>query len=117
VDADAEFDAGIGCECEVPLRHLRLDFAGAAQSVDGAGELGQQAVARGLDDAPVMLGDGRFNQLGADRLEAPQCALLVGSDQPRVTRHISGEDGGQTTGCGHGEIASLVCVHSIRSHL
>ena len=101
MDADAEFDAGIGCDREVPLRHLRLDFAGTAQSVAGAGELGQQAVPGGLDDATVMRGDARVYQLGADRLEPPQGGLLVASDLPRVARHIGGENGGQTTGCGH----------------
>jgi hypothetical protein len=101
VDADPEIDAALGREHGVSLRHLRLNFAGAAQRIDGAGKFGQQAVARGLNDAAVMRGDARIDQLNADRSEPSEGPQLVAADQPRVACHIRGEDGGKATGCGH----------------
>ena len=74
---------------------LHLD--GAAHRIDDAGELDQQAVAGRLDDAAAMLGDLRIDQLGAQRLEAAERALLVGSHQPRVADDIGGKDGGEAT--------------------
>src|SRR5205823_10830278 len=59
--------------------------------------LGQHAVARGLDDAPLVLGDLAVDQLAPMRLEARERALLVGADQPRVTRDIRGKNGGEPT--------------------
>jgi hypothetical protein len=45
-----------------------------------------------------MLGDLWVDHLGAKRLEPTQRAVLVGLDQPRITRDIGGEgsrrDGG-----------------------
>ena len=83
--------------------HLPLDVAGAAQRLDGAAEFRQKSVAGGLDDAPVMGGDARVDDFGPDCLQPVERALLVGADQPRVAHGICGENGGETTGCGHGE--------------
>jgi len=46
MEADAERDPPLGRQVHVALGHAPLDFAGAAQGVDQAGELGQEAVAR-----------------------------------------------------------------------
>ena len=73
----------------------------AAQRVDDAGELDQEAVAGGLDDAALVLGDLRIEELAAQLLEAFERALLVCPHQPRIPRHIGGEDRGETTGRGH----------------
>jgi hypothetical protein len=102
VDADAEFDVLAGSEPGVAFGHPPLDFGRAAQRVDDAAELDQEAVADGLDDPAVMRGDSRVDQFGADRLQAFERALLVGADQARVAGHIRGEDGGKTAGSGHG---------------
>jgi hypothetical protein len=101
VDADPQINAALGRERSVSLRHLRLYFSGAVRSIDGAGEFGQEAVARGLDHAPVMGGDGRIDQFGADGSEAPERALLVGADQPRVPGYIRGENGGKAAARWH----------------
>ena len=79
------------------MRHLDR----AAHGIDDAGELHQQAVAGGLDDAAVVLGDLRVEKLMAQRLEAFLRALLVRPHQPRIPRHIGGEDRGEAAGRGH----------------
>ena len=61
-----------------------------------AGELDQQAVAGGLDDATVMGGDLRIDQSARNALSRAERAFLVGAHQPRIARHIGGEDGGET---------------------
>jgi hypothetical protein len=55
----------------------------------------------GLDDAAVVLGDFRIDELAAQRLEAFQGAFLVRFHQPRVARHIGSEDRGETAGLAH----------------
>jgi hypothetical protein len=55
----------------------------------------QHAVASGLDDAPVMLPDFRVDEIAAVRLQAVEGAFLIRSHQPRITRHIGGEDRGK----------------------
>ena len=57
IDADAEFDAPVGRHVGVALRHSALHLDGAAHRIDDAGELDQDAVAGGLDDAAAVLGD------------------------------------------------------------
>jgi|SRR6516165_1440341 hypothetical protein len=50
----------------------RLHFGRAAQRVNDAGELEQEAVAGGLDDAAVMEGNFRIDYLGAQRPRTPK---------------------------------------------
>jgi hypothetical protein len=45
----------------------------------------------------LVLGDLRIDELMAQRLEAFERALLVRPHQPRIPRHIGGEDRGETT--------------------
>jgi hypothetical protein len=46
----------------------------------------------------MVLLDLRFNQFSEMRSYALVRSVLVQSDQPRIARHISGEDRGETTG-------------------
>ena len=78
---------------------LHLDRA--AHRIDDAGELDQEAVAGVLDDAAAVLGDLRIDQLAQVRLEALVRALLIRPHQPRVARHIGGEDRGEAADRGH----------------
>ena len=50
----------------------------------------------------MMLGDFRIDELAAQRFEAFERAFLVRPHQPRIARHIGGEDRGETAGSGHG---------------
>jgi hypothetical protein len=70
IDADAPFDAVVRRDTSVPLGHPLLHFDRAAHRVDDAGKFDQDAVAGGLDDPAVVLGDLRIEELAAQRLEA-----------------------------------------------
>jgi hypothetical protein len=48
-----------------------------------------------------VLGDFRIDELAAQRFEAFERAFLVGSHQPRVARHIGGDDRGKAAGLAH----------------
>src|SRR5207245_3395880 len=101
IDADAQFDAVVCPDTSVPLGHRLLHFDRAAHRIDDARKFHQQAVAGGLDDAAVVLGDLRIDELAAQRFEAFERALLVRPHQPRIPRHIGGEDRGETAGLAH----------------
>jgi hypothetical protein len=74
------------------LLSARAACISAAQRVDDAGELNQDAVTGRLDDAAVMAGDFRIDHLDAKHLESGEVALLVGFDQARIASHVGGED-------------------------
>src|SRR6266446_9436994 len=95
MDAYPEFDPAVCRQGDIPFRHRRLDLGRAAQRIDHAGELHQQAVAGGLDDAAPVLGDLGIDQLAAVRLEPRKRPFLVDADQPAVARDVRGENGSQ----------------------
>ncbi len=76
--------------CCSAIAALHLDRA--AHRIDDAGKLHQQAVAGGLDDAAVMLGDLRIEELAAQRFEAFERAFLVRPHQPAVTGDVRRKD-------------------------
>ena len=94
VDADAELDPSWGCNARVPLSHISLHLNRASHRIDNAGKLRQQSVTHVFDHAAPVLGDLRMHQLGEVRLQPLVCAFLIRSHEPRVSRHISGEDSG-----------------------
>jgi hypothetical protein len=96
VDPDPENDALVLGVIAIAVDHCPLDFDGAAHGIDYALEFHQHAVAGGLDDAAAVLRDLRIDELAAMRFEAFERAFFVGSHQPRVARHIGGEDRGKT---------------------
>ena len=65
MNADAEHDAAILGHAGVALDHGVLNFDGATHGIDDAAELDDRAVAGSLDDAPVMNGDSRVDQIAA----------------------------------------------------
>jgi len=69
VDADAKLDALVGRDLGVALDHRPLDFNGAVHCVDDAAELDDAAVACSLDNAAMMHGYGRIDQVAAQRPE------------------------------------------------
>ncbi len=98
IDADAQFDAVVRRDTGVSLGHRLLHRDRAAHRIDDAGKFDQQAVAGGLDDAAMVLGDFRIKELAAQRLEAFERAFLVRPHQPRIPRHIGGKDRGEAAG-------------------
>ena len=69
MDADAELDTLVRRDTRVAFDHSDLDFDRAAHGVDDAAELGDEPVARALDDAPMMRGDGRVDQIAPQPTE------------------------------------------------
>jgi hypothetical protein len=53
MDADPKFEALFGGDLFVAFRHRTLDRVGAAQCIDDARKLCQEAVACSLDDPPL----------------------------------------------------------------
>ena len=100
IDADAQFDAVVRLSIRVPLGHRLLHRDPAADRIDDARKLHQHAVAGGLDDPAVMLGDFRIEEFPAQRFETFECAFLVRPHQPRIAGHIGGEDRGETPASG-----------------
>jgi len=105
INPDAQFDAAVRRDTRIPLGHRLLHRDRAAHRIDDAGKLHQEAVAGGLNDAALVLGDLRIEKLAAQRFEAFKRALLVRSHQPRIPRHIGGKDRSETAGGrGHGSV-------------
>jgi hypothetical protein len=100
VDADAQFDPIVCRGARVALGHRLLHLDCVAHRIDHA-ELDQQAVAGGLDDAAMMLDDLRIEEFAAQSFEAFERAFLIRPHQPRIPRHIGGEDRGQPAGLAH----------------
>ena len=100
-DANAQFNAAVRPDTGVPLGHRLLCSDRAAHRIDDAGKFDQQAVAGGLDDATMVLGDFRIDELMTQRFEAFQRAFLVRPHQPRITRHIGGQDRREAAGLAH----------------
>lgn len=104
VDDVADLDTG--AEQHAPRRrlvgaapvHPALDLDGAGHRRDAAGELDQEPVARGLDQATAMRRDARVDQLAAVALQVGQRAGLVLAHQPAVAGGVQGEDGDEPAG-------------------
>ena len=63
VDPDAEDDAALGRDATLPIRHSLLHRHGTGHRVHHRAELGERSVAHQLDDAAVMLGQERIDDL------------------------------------------------------
>src|SRR5262249_17733177 len=92
IDPDAKRDALFRSRLALATGDHALDLDGRAQRVDHAGELRQQPVAGGLDDAPPVLGDLGIDELAPQRPQPGKRALLVRAHQAAVAGHIRGKD-------------------------
>ena len=75
-----ELDATLRRKTRVALDHAILHLDCAANGIDDASELYEDAVTRPLDDAAVMHGDGGIDQIASQRSEAgksrsPSCSI------------------------------------------
>ena len=109
MDADPKFDALVRRDPSVALDHRPLDFNGAVHCVDDTPELDNCAIAGALDDAPVMHGDGRVDQIAAQRPQPRQNPILVGSGKPRIADDVGHQDRGQFSGFAHGATPPRPC--------
>ena len=105
MDADPKLDALVGRHASVALDHAVLDFNRAAHGVDDAAELDDRAIAGALDDAPVMHGDRRIDQVAAKGPQPRKRPILVGAGEPAVADDIGDQDRCKFPGLAH--LASL----------
>jgi hypothetical protein len=96
VDAETELHGPIGRQMIVPFRHQRLHRDGRLDGADDARKLQQEAIAGVLHDAAAMIENDRIYR-AAMRLEGGVGARLVGAHHPRVTGHVSADNGSQAS--------------------
>ena len=101
MNADPEFDAALGRQASVPLDEAVLHLDRAAHRVDDAAEFDEAAVAGALDHATMMHGDGRIDQIAAQRPEPLQDAILVRSREPAVADDIRDQNRRDLPGLAH----------------
>jgi hypothetical protein len=102
MNADAKIDSALGRQARVAFDHAVLHFDRAAHRVDHATKLDEAAVAGAFNDAAVMEGDGRIDQVAAKRPEPSQDAILVRSREPAVTDNIRNQNRRNLPGLAHG---------------
>jgi len=88
VDPDAKLDPFFLRGSPITLGHPALDLHAAPHRVHHARELREEAVAGGLDDAAMVLGDLGFDELPEVRPQPLVRALLIRAHQPRIPRHV-----------------------------
>ncbi len=101
MNADPELDAALGRHARVALDHRVLDFDGAAHGVHHAAELHKRAVARPLDHAPLVDGDGRVDQVAAKRPKPRERPIFVGACEAAEPDHVGGQDRRKFSCFGH----------------
>jgi hypothetical protein len=101
VNADSKLDAIVARYSGISLTHRVLPLGRTAQCIDNTGKFDQQAIASRFDDASTTFADLRIDHVGADRTYPAKSTFLVRPNQPRIPRHIGGEDRGETPGRSH----------------
>ena len=82
IDADSELNALCVRDAGIVLGHTLLHCHRAGDGFDNAGKLDKEAVSGGLDNATLVNGDLRIDQLAPVGSEPRECTLLVGAHQP-----------------------------------
>jgi hypothetical protein len=109
VDADAKLDAAFGRHAGVALDHAGLHLDCAANRIDHAAELDDDTVAGALDDASVVDGDDRVDQVAAERPEPRQRAIFVRPCEPTVAGDVGHQNRCEFAGLGHGAPSRVMC--------
>ena len=84
VNPNAVFDAPLRRHTGVALDQAGLNLDRATHRVDRAAEFDDCAVGMALDDAAVMGGDGRLDQIAAKTPTARKRSVVVGAGEPAV---------------------------------
>ena len=117
IDADAIADAPVVVEIPLAVEHAALHLGGAAHRIDDAGEFRQQPVAGGLDDAALMFADFGVDPVAAMRPEAIEGPFLIGPDQTRIARYVSGKYRRQTADRSHHSVSPARSVGSASTYI
>jgi hypothetical protein len=76
---------------------------GAPHGVDSASKLDDAAVAGALDDAAIVDGDSRVDEVAAERPKSRQNAILVCAGKPAISHHVRAQNGRKFAGPAHRE--------------
>jgi hypothetical protein len=101
LNSNPKFDALLRGNLGVALDYRSLNFNGALYRVDYATELDDAAVACALDDAAVMGGYCRIDQIAAQSTKPRERAFFVGSSKPTVADDIRHQDCDKLAGLAH----------------
>ena len=101
MDADAELDAPVLGHARVPLDEAVLDLDRAADRVDHAAEFDDRTVAGALDDAAMMSGYGRVDEIAAQTSQTRERTILVGAGEPAITDDIRHQNCRELPGFAH----------------
>ena len=101
MDADPELDATLRRQSGVALDHAMLHLDRAAHRVDRAAEFDQRSVAGALDDATVMHGDRRVDEIASQRPQPSQGPILVRARQTAVAHDVGCKNRRQFPQLGH----------------
>jgi hypothetical protein len=96
-----KFDAPLRRQAGVALDHAVLHLDGAANRIDDAPELSEDAVSSPLNDTPVMQSDGRVEQIAAERSQPRKRPLLIGTGKLAVSGYVRRENCRELPGLGH----------------
>ena len=102
MNADAKLDAPVIWYAGVALDQAGLHFDRAPDRVHYAPELDDAAVASALDDAAVMRGDGRIDEIAAEAPQARQGAILVRRGESAVADNVGDQDCSELARFPHG---------------
>src|SRR3984957_4623252 len=106
MNADAELDAAVGLHASIAVDETRLHLNRAAHRIDHAAELDDATVARALDDASAVGGDGGVDQVAAKSPKARKGAVLIRPGEPAVADHVRHQDRGDLAHLAHGGTSS-----------
>jgi len=88
VNADAKFDPLVLRHIGILFRHTVLDFVGASDGIDNAGELDESAVSGVLDNASAMVSDFGIKKRFSKSFQLRQRAFFVDPYQAARARDI-----------------------------
>jgi len=92
----------------VPLGHVALHGDGAGHGRDDGWKLGEETVARELDDPPAVQADHRLQRRQMP-LQRADGAVLVPPGQGAEAGHVGGENGGKAAGHGGSPSLGILC--------
>jgi hypothetical protein len=101
VNPYAELDPGCVGRTGIALGHPVLPLGRTPKGIDHTGKFDQQPITGRFDNTATVFGDLRVDNLRPDRPEPVEGAFFVHPDQPRIARHIGGEDRGKAASLAH----------------
>ena len=106
VNANPHHQRRLDGEAGVAFGKRVLDFDRGTRRFNHAAVLGDHAVAGALDDAAVMGGDGRVDEVAAQSTKTLERALLVLARHPAEADDVGDQDRGELSSLAHNEFRS-----------